>query len=499
MRAAREAGTGVLEHPATFWLALVLATAVGAWVRFTSLEAPSLWVDEFFTIARAGRDPLHWTSALGYLPSRFTLWWQDAELARIGLDNVEQWRELGVTELGARLGPCFVGLLSIPILGLLARPVVGGGVAAVATLLLAVAPWHLYSSQMARYYTTQFLFANVFLLLFARGASTGSRLALGGSLVACVLTYLSHPTALVGVGICAGWLLLARLARAEGIAFLPAALTLAACFGGCAIVYLFREMAGGEWKGLESFSGQDWDPSILVLALGTAQRVDLVVGGVAALSAWGLLRARHPIGVLLAAVALLSPLGYFVLKAVFPIAPRYYFFCLYAWLLLAGIWAVEIDRRIGAAWGPLAGVSGAVALLASVGTGAYLYLLDGAGHRERWRDAYAVVGSQREPRDHVVAHTSGMQARYYLGPGVPIEPSARPGDAQELAAGTWIVLRDKLPLPARYSGMELHAQLSIAAKPWSHTVFVLRVPEASAGRSEALQGGGATAPSAPAP
>jgi hypothetical protein len=138
-------------------------------------------------------------------------------------------------------------------------------------------------------------------------------------------------------------------------------------------------------------------------------------------------------------------------------------------------------------------------LLASVGTGAYLYLLDGAGHRERWRDAYAVVGSQREPRDHVVAHTSGMQARYYLGPGVPIEPSARPGDAQELAAGTWIVLRDKLPLPARYSGMELHAQLSIAAKPWSHTVFVLRVPEASAGRSEALQGGGATAPSAPAP
>lgn len=499
MRAAREAGTGVLDHPATFWFVLALAIAVGAWARLTSLEAPSLWVDEFFTIARAGRDPLHWTSALGYLPSRFTLWWQGAELARIGLDNVEQWRELGVTERGARLGPCFVGLLSLPILGLLARPVVGGGVAAVATGLLALAPWHLYSSQMARYYTTQFLFANAFLLLFARGASTGSRLALGASLAACVLTYLSHPTALVGVGICAGWLLLARLAKARGIAFLPAALTLAACFAGCAIVYLFREMAGGEWGGLESFSAQNWDPSLLVLAFGTIQRVDLVVGGVAVLAAWGLLRARHPIGVLLAAVALLSPLAFFVLKAWFPIGPRYYFFSLYAWLLLAGIWAVEIDRRLGAAWGQLAGLSGSVALLASVGFGTYLYLLDGAGHRERWGDAYAVVKDQRDPADLVVSHASRMQARYYLGPGGPLEPLSWHREVQDLAAGTWIVLRAKLPLPAKYSGMEVHAQLSIPAKPWSHTLFVLRVPEASAGRSEAPQGGGATAPSAPAP
>src|SRR5262245_6711269 len=147
MMAARDPGTGLLDQPATFWIALVLATALGAFLRLSDLAAPSLWVDEFFTIARAGSDPLHWTNAVGYLPSRITLALHDAQLARIGLANIEEWQALGVSEYAARLGPAVIGVATIPLLGLLARPLVGGGAAAIAALLLALSPWHLYASQ----------------------------------------------------------------------------------------------------------------------------------------------------------------------------------------------------------------------------------------------------------------------------------------------------------------------------------------------------------------
>jgi hypothetical protein len=475
MNSERDPGPGLLEHPATFWVALLLATALGTWLRLHQLASPSLWVDEFFTIARAGSDPLHWTSAFGYLPTRATLALHGADLARLGLANVEQWQSLGVTEYHARLGPAWAGALAIPVLALLARPLVGGGAAAVAALLLALSPWHLYASQMARYYTTQFLCTNVFLLAFAYGVTRGSRVALGVAGVAALGAYLAHPTSIVLFAIAGGWLLLARFAKVPGIAFFPALAALAAVAAGCGVFQLIRSAAGGEWKGLEAFAGQDWDPSLAVMALGTLQRIDLVVVAVAGLAAFSLLRARQPLGVLWAAVAIASPLAFFAIQSRFPIAPRYYLFCLFAWLLLASLWAVEVERRLSVSWGRLAGLSGAAVLLASLGTGAYLYALDGAGHRERWREAYAVVKRERAPGETVVPAGGRMQARYYLGADVPLTPPGPLGAPESLAPGTWVVLR-KDALPPAWQHAELHAQLGIAAKPWSKQVYVVHIP-----------------------
>jgi hypothetical protein len=334
---------------------------------------------------------------------------------------------------------------------------------------------------MARYYTTQFLCANVFLLAFARGATRDSRIALGVAIVAALLAYLCHITSLVLFAICGGWLLLARFARVPELRFAPAFSTLAITAVGCAGLQTLRSLTAVEWKGLEAFSGQDWDPSLLVMALGTAQRIDLVVGAVAVLAALGLLRARHPLGALWSAVAILSPLAFFALQLRYPIAPRYYLFCLFAWLLLASLWAVEVERRTSVSWGKLAALAGAVALLTSLSFSAYLYRLEGAGHRERWREAYALVAKLRAPEDLVVPAGSRMQARYYLGPGVPLTPEGKRTEPGAVPPGSWVVLRGN-GVPAGWRGAELEADLPIPAKPWSRHVIVLRTPPAPEAR-----------------
>lgn len=112
---------------------------------------------------------------LGYLPTRLSLWLAGAELGRIGFDNMAEWQALGVSERAARLGPAWVGVASVPILAVLTRVAFGPAVAASAALLLAILPFHLYWSQMARFYSTGFLFANAFLLMLVQAVWPGLR------------------------------------------------------------------------------------------------------------------------------------------------------------------------------------------------------------------------------------------------------------------------------------------------------------------------------------
>jgi predicted membrane-bound mannosyltransferase len=132
-----------------------------------------------------------------------------AALRLYGLDNIAQWQALGVSERAARLGACWVGIATVPILGFLTRTVAGAS-----ALLLAITPWHLYWSQMARFYTAKFLFTSVFILLFARGMQTGRKSCFAIASAAVLLAYFSHPTAIFVLGACIAGLGIAWIARA---------------------------------------------------------------------------------------------------------------------------------------------------------------------------------------------------------------------------------------------------------------------------------------------
>jgi hypothetical protein len=467
---------GLLERTWVFWALLAAATAAGAALRLSGLERPSLWVDEFFTIARAGAEPSHWSRALGYLPTRFTLWLAGADLASIDLANVAQWPALGVSERAARLGPCWIGVASVPILGLLARPVVGSGAAALAALLLAITPWHLYWSQMARYYSAQFLLVQLFLLLFARGVASGRQLWFALSAASALLAYLCHPTALFVVGACGAVVALAWWLRAPLPHLRAGLLWLALTAAGCALVLGLRELGSGSAKlPLAAFSEQSWDASLDTLALGTVLRIEPATFVAALAGLFIALRRRDAFGLLLGAVAVLVPVGVLALKPLFPIDPRYYFNCFFAWALLASLWCVEVDRRVAPDAGAIAGAAGAALLCVAVGFSAFLYSRDGSGARERWREAFAYVRLHAAPDAPVYVQAGDFQAQFYLGrTGLPFP---EPKEVDALPPGSWLVHRNRgARSPVYADRLEVKARYEVPSKPWSWVVYVLRVP-----------------------
>jgi len=462
--------SGLLDRSWAFWWMLVAATALGAALRLFRLGEPSFWVDEFFTISRAGSDYLPWTHFVGYLPTKLSLWFHGADLGRISLDNIAEWPSFGVSERAARLGACWVGIATIPILALLTRPVAGGGVAGVSALLIAITPWHLYWSQTARFYTAKFLFSGLFILLFARGMQTGGIRYFVFAAAAAFLAYLSHTTAVFIVGACLGVVALAWIARAPLPHLRTGLIALVLITGACGLLLLFREAAP-----LGKFSRSAWDPPLQTLLLGTVLRVEPVTCAVGLAWAAVAVRRRDPFGILVGAIAVLVPLGVFMLKAFFPVAPRYYFPSFFAWALLASLWAVEIDRRLSAGAGRLAGLTGLGVLLIAVGFNAYLYCRDGAGARERWREACTHVLEHGAPEDTVFASGGGFQPRYYLGR--ESRRLATLGDVASLAPGSWVIERSRGGRPPKYGDqLDLEARYEIPSKPWSWVLYVMRVP-----------------------
>lgn len=159
--APRRAGTAsssvpvpVLSSPFTarHWGLLAAITVLGTALRLLRLDAWSFWVDEAHTW-RDATIPIDafWRSNTSWYPSSYLL-----QRWLLGFGDPTQ-----VTEWELRLPFAIVGSLSIPLLAMFGRPLVGRSATLVAALLLAINPWHVYWSQNARSYVFVFLFALV--------------------------------------------------------------------------------------------------------------------------------------------------------------------------------------------------------------------------------------------------------------------------------------------------------------------------------------------------
>ncbi len=101
---------------------------------------------------------------------------------------------LPVSEWTLRLLPFFFGVFGIWITMRLAREHFGPTASWVAGLLVAFAPWHIYASQMARYWSLVYLLSGIALLLLHRAFEQGTIRAYLGVLGVFVLGGLTHPT-----------------------------------------------------------------------------------------------------------------------------------------------------------------------------------------------------------------------------------------------------------------------------------------------------------------
>lgn len=178
-----------LLNPLFSWpFCLLVVTLLAAALRIFHLGTWSLYGDEWFT--------LNDSAEIGVLP-----WDQLKAVIRTFplIYLLTHWMTgwLGEHEWVLRLLPCLFGIITIPLFTVLARPLAGKGNALCAGLFMAVSPWLLFHSQMARFYTGACLFGTLAIFLLYRGVTLPSLSRMWGGVCALVIAMLFHPSAAV--------------------------------------------------------------------------------------------------------------------------------------------------------------------------------------------------------------------------------------------------------------------------------------------------------------
>ncbi len=143
----------LLQKKTVRYSLLGLATAAGLGLRYYRLGKWGFWRDELFSVGDQ-------EDGFNYTPLRQSI---SQYLIR---QVVRRW---GVDERNARLVRALVGALSVPLVYPILSRVFSPPTALLASILLAVSPWHLYWSQNARFYTLMLLFYTFALFTFYLG------------------------------------------------------------------------------------------------------------------------------------------------------------------------------------------------------------------------------------------------------------------------------------------------------------------------------------------
>jgi len=172
-------------HPSSPWL-LWAIVGLGALLRFYHIGAKGLWIDESFSIWMARQPP---SAMLGWLaridqhpPLYYTL--------------LHTWIKLGDDPATVRALSALCATLTLLVLALLGRRLIGPEAGLLATLILALSPFHVRFAQEARMYAL--LGLNASLALYALACLlTGRRTwwVWAGYVVFTALTLLTHNTA----------------------------------------------------------------------------------------------------------------------------------------------------------------------------------------------------------------------------------------------------------------------------------------------------------------
>jgi hypothetical protein len=422
-----------------FYLWLVGITIIAGCFRLYHLGTASFWFDELFTVRACAKygatPPLYKTKVLGYMPTSLGLWAQNISPTAIPSLEPETWRSLGITEVPVRLASVSLGILTIPILGLASCRIIGTRAASFLALLLAIAPWHIYWSQAARFYTLQFLLYNLSLCWYYTATRRASRPHMIGSMLFMVLAFLAQPPALVIVGIFAcDWvagLIRKKPVRLGMFGWVCGIAALALC--GMSLTANVVE-APAKWT---QFVGHLYQtPTRLIL--GTVYMVGPGVAVFSLVTGWWLFASHRRLAIYLLLAAAAPTLVYACVSLRSYVGLRYTFVCLYAWLALAAIGSDQLYQVLRPRVGRLIAMSPLGWMLIAMMVMNHAYFTSGVGFHPRWREAYAYVANHRQPGDAVCGFP--LMGRYYLEDR---DVKFVPVDAEQLQAfdrPVWVVV-----------------------------------------------------------
>lgn len=246
------------------WLAGL--TLAGLLTRMLGIAEWSIAGDEFYTVAYAAERSQSFIQPAYYM---LVVWSTNL---------------FGDTEWAARFPAALLGTVSIPVYYWVCRDLFGRNIALLGCLLIVLSSWHLYHSQMSRFYSGVFLFAVLSYFLYYKALRANSLLLLGLSLLSNVLGILFHATAILVPAACAAYslyLVVARRgARQSGLS-LRVAQTHLLIFGGLGLAGLpvFLQIVE-RWGGVSGFEAAALARAVQpVFQLALRMELVLFVGG----------------------------------------------------------------------------------------------------------------------------------------------------------------------------------------------------------------------------
>lgn len=427
--------------PGALWLWLIGATLLALVLRLMMLDRPSFWIDELYSVMHAARlGEGNITKQFGFVPTYIAL------LLAGALPSVDQamdpssWAAGGITERLVRMPSVVIGVATIPILGWLARPVVGARAAIFFAFLLAVSTWHLHMSQTGRFYVQQMLFFNMAMLLYVHARTTISTGRLVAAMVCLFAAFMSQPPAiLLGIVFGVDWLigLKAGDERRQIVrSALVCGITAAICAGLLAWD-MTRNTAN--WAQF----GKTTSQSAPVILAGAVWYIHPVVA-LASLAGFLCLVSRQPRLALYLALSALVPLVVMAGMAwsdMF-VHTRYTFVILPAWLLLAGVAIDHVTRRSLSEYPVfLKAMPMGMAVLACMYQNV-VYYTAGGGYQPAWREAFADLDEMRKPGEVIYGDFHAEWLGGYYMREMAITVVTRKSLAEKLDTATepsWIV------------------------------------------------------------
>ena len=318
-----------------------------------------------------------------------------------------------------RLPFAFFGIASVPMLGVVARRMVGVGPALLAALLLALSPWHLFWSQSCRFYTLVMFLGLCSVGCFWHGLERGSRMWLVSALFFGALAALSHPSAAF---IVAGMIVYLLVLRTRWFVWPEATSKKQLLWFLIPVVVGAVVAVPNLWHAFSSFQSSKPTPSVTHLANTMAWflRVPVVIaafGGVLLL--WRLSRRST---LFCACMILVPSLGVGLVSLRAQTSAQYLFFTLPFWCVFAAYGAWELVSRTSFAGNRAmlarALVFGLVLLDSTAQDHFYFHYRH--GDRPKWRSAAEWIQRNGTPEDFV-ASTNEPSLEWYLNPVRPLQ------------------------------------------------------------------------------
>lgn len=320
----------------------------------------------------------------------------------------------GPTNWSARLPAVVLGVLSIPAFYLMCRSMFNRRAAAIGCIFVILSEWHLYHSQMARFYSGVFLFAAISYYLYYISLDRGSYLYLSLSLAASLSAVSFHVTSIFIVASCGAHSMFLLVSTRDGEGALSqdvAKVYLSVCvLAGVTMLPKFLSIAGAWGVG---YQGLTFD--VLSTMLGVVENTGVPVFVSAFLGLVYLYFARtekFSLFVILTIIPILSVLAFAIFLP--PARPRYMFYSLPLVFALSSFFCVGIFEGFE---GHLNADIGVAVVISSVVAVSFLSYYSGRLSLDV-RDPVKYVEENYKSSDQVVVF--GWSIRHQLDDGIDV-------------------------------------------------------------------------------